>query len=263
MTNILEKIIEDKKESLKLIKKSNSLDSLENKTKEFKAFFDFKEAIQNNKGISLITEIKKASPSAGIIVKDFNHLNIAEKYIKNGATCLSVLTEEKYFLGNLKQIQDIKKDYKIPILAKDFFIDPYQVALSKSYGCDCILLIISALEGKQIDEIYSEALKKNLSVIVEVHDKKEAEAALKYEKALIGINNRNLKTLDVSINNTISIFEVVKNHKGPLISESGIQNEKDAKYIYDKTGIKNFLIGESLLSSDNLEGLMERFRQIT
>ena len=262
MTNILDKIIEDKKESLKLIKKSNSLDSLENKTKEFKAFFDFKEAIQNNKGISLITEIKKASPSAGIIVKDFNHLNIAEKYIKNGATCLSVLTEEKYFLGNLKQIQDIKKDYKIPILAKDFFIDPYQVALSKSYGCDCILLIISALEGKQIDEIYSEALKKNLSVIVEVHDKKEAEAALKYEKALIGINNRNLKTLDVSIDNTISIFEIVKNHKGPLISESGIQNEKDAKYIYDKTGIKNFLIGESLLSSDNLEGLMGRFRQI-
>ena len=262
MTNILEKIIEDKKESLKLIKKSNSLDSLENKTKEFKAFFDFKEAIQNNKGISLITEIKKASPSAGIIVKDFNHLNIAEKYIKNGATCLSVLTEEKYFLGNLKQIQDIKKDYKIPILAKDFFIDPYQVALSKSYGCDCILLIISALESKQIDEIYSEALKKNLSVIVEVHDKKEAEAALKYEKALIGINNRNLKTLDVSIDNTISIFEIVKNHKGPLISESGIQNEKDAKYIYDKTGIKNFLIGESLLSSDNLEGLMGRFRQI-
>jgi len=262
MTNILEKIIEDKKESLKLIKKSNSLDSLENKTKEFKAFFDFKEAIQNNKGISLITEIKKASPSAGIIVKDFNHLNIAEKYIKNGATCLSVLTEEKYFLGNLKQIQDIKKDYKIPILAKDFFIDPYQIALSKSYGCDCILLIISALEGKQIDEIYSEALKKNLSVIVEVHDKKEAEAALKYEKALIGINNRNLKTLDVSIDNTISIFEIVKNHKGPLISESGIQNEKDAKYIYDKTGIKNFLIGESLLSSDNLEGLMGRFRQI-
>ena len=262
MTNILEKIIEDKKESLKLIKKSNSLDSLENKTKEFKAFFDFKEAIQNNKGISLITEIKKASPSAGIIVKNFNHLNIAEKYIKNGATCLSVLTEEKYFLGNLKQIQDIKKDYKIPILAKDFFIDPYQVALSKSYGCDCILLIISALESKQIDEIYSEALMKNLSVIVEVHDKKEAEAALKYEKALIGINNRNLKTLDVSINNTISIFEIVKNHKGPLISESGIQNEKDAKYIYDKTGIKNFLIGESLLSSDNLEGLMGRFRQI-
>ena len=262
MPNILEQIIQNKKDTLNLIKKNYSLNSLEKKIKSLDFFYNFKQAIQNNKGISLITEIKKASPSAGIIVKDFNHLNIAEKYIKNGATCLSVLTEEKYFLGNLKQIQDIKKDYKIPILAKDFFIDPYQVALSKSYGCDCILLIISALEGKQIDEIYSEALNKDLSVIVEVHDQKEAEAALKYEKALIGINNRNLKTLDVSINNTISIFEVVKNHKGPLISESGIQNEKDAKYIYEKTGIKNFLIGESLLSSDNLDELMGRFRQI-
>ena len=262
MTNSLKKIIEVKKETLRLIKKENSLDSLENKIKKLNFFFNFKETIQNNKGITLITEIKKASPSAGIIVKDFNHLDIADKYIKNGATCLSVLTEEKFFLGNLQYIQDIKKNYKIPILAKDFFIDPFQVALSKSFGSDCVLLIISALEGKQIDEIYSEALKHNLSVIVEVHDQKEAEIALKYEKALIGINNRNLKTLDISINNTISIFEVVKNHKGPLISESGIQNEKDAKYIYDKTGVKNFLIGESLLSSDNLEGLMERFRQI-
>jgi len=183
-------------------------------------------------------------------------------YINNGAACLSVLTEEKYFLGNLQHIQDIKDNYKIPILAKDFFIDPYQVALSKSFGCDCILIIISALEGNQADEIYSEALNHNLSVIVEVHDQREAEVALKYEKAIIGINNRNLKTLEVSINNTISIFEVVKNHKSPLISESGIKNDKDAKYIYEKTGIKNFLIGESLLSSDNPEELIKSLMQI-
>ena len=262
MKNILERIVEDKKQSLEQIKKEKSLDVLEKSIKE-QSFFDFKNAILKNKGVSLISEIKKASPSAGIIINNFNHENIAKMYIDNGATCLSVLTEEKYFLGKLDHIHDIKKKYKIPVLAKDFFIDPYQIALSKSYGCDCVLIIIAALNGSQADEIYSEALKKNLSVIVEVHDKKEAEAALKYEKALIGINNRNLKTLDVSIDNTISIFEIVKNHKGPLISESGIQNEKDAKYIYDKTGIKNFLIGESLLSSDNLEGLMERFRQIS
>ena len=183
-------------------------------------------------------------------------------FIDNGATCLSVLTEEKYFFGKLDYITDIKKRFKIPVLAKDFFIDPYQVLLSKSYGCDCILIIISALNGDQADEIYDEAIKNNLSVIVEVHDQKEAELALKYNKALIGINNRNLKTLDISINNTISIFEVVKNHKGPLISESGIKNENDAKYIYEKTGIKNFLIGESLLSSDNPAELMKRFIEI-
>ena len=262
MTNILETIIQDKKEALKLVKKNNSLDSLENKIKTLNFFLNFKEIVNKNKGVSLISEIKKASPSGGILVKDFNHLNIAKMYIDNGATCLSVLTEEKYFLGKLKYIKEIKDKFKIPVLAKDFFIDPYQIALSKSFGCDCVLIIIAALDEKQADEIYAEALNHNLSIIVEVHDKKEAEKALKYEEALIGINNRNLKTLDVSINNTVSIFEILKNHKSPLISESGIKNENDAKYIYDKTGIKNFLIGESLLKSDNLAALMKKIIQI-
>ena len=263
MKNTLEKIVQDKKEALNLIKKDNSLDSLEKKIKELNFFYNFKEKIKKNNGVSLIAEIKKASPSAGILVEKFNHVDIAKMYIDHGATCLSVLTEEKYFLGNLEYIKDIKKNFKIPILAKDFFIDPYQVSLSKSYGCDCILIIISALSKNQADEIYSEALKHNLSVIVEVHDQKEAETALKYERALIGINNRNLKTLEVSLNTTISIFEVVKGHKGPLISESGIKDEKDAKYIYEKTGIKNFLIGESLLKSDNPSSLMKKLIQIT
>ena len=262
MTNILEKIVKDKKQSLELIKKTKSLDVLEKNIKN-QSFLNFKDTIIKNKGVSLISEIKKASPSAGILIDKFNPLQIAKMYIENGATCLSVLTEEKHFLGKLDHIQDIKKRFKVPILAKDFFIDPYQVALSKSYGCDCILIIIAALNGGLADEIYSEALKHNLSVIVEVHDLKEAEMALKYDRALIGINNRNLKTLDVSINNTISIFEVVKAHKGPLLSESGIRNEKDAKYIYDKTGIKNFLIGESLLKSDKPGELMKRLIQIT
>ena len=262
MTNVLDKIIQDKKESLKILKKDNTLDALEAKIKNFNNFLDFKETIAKNKNVSLIAEIKKASPSAGVLVKDFNHLNIAKMYIENGATCLSVLTEEKHFLGKLDYIKDIKNEFKIPILAKDFFIDPYQIVLSKSYGCDCVLLIIAALDDKQADEIYAEALKHKLSVIVEVHDHKEAEIALKYENALIGINNRNLKTLDISINNTISIFEILKNHKGPLISESGIRDENDAKYIYEKTGIKNFLIGESLLKSDNPEALMKKFTQI-
>ena len=262
MINTLKQIIHDKQETLKIIKKNNSLDSLEKKIQKFKSYYNFKETIKKNKGISIISEIKKASPSAGILVKDFNHMNIAKMYVDNRATCLSVLTEEKYFLGKLNYIKDIKNKFKIPILAKDFFIDPYQIALSKSYGCDCVLIILAALNGNLINEIYSEALKHDLSVIIEVHTQKEAELALKYEEALIGINNRNLKTLEVSINNTISIFEVVKAHKNPLISESGIKNENDAKYIYEKTGIKNFLIGESLLKSNNPEELMRKIIQI-
>ncbi len=262
MTNILNKIIEDKKDSLKSIKKTNSLDSIENTIKSLNNFLNFKEVIANNKKASLITEIKKASPSAGELIKDFNHLNIAKMYIDNGATCLSVLTEEKHFLGKLDHIRDIKNKFKIPVLAKDFFIDPYQIALSKSYGSDCILIIVAALDAKLADDIYAEAMRHKLSVIVEVHDKKEAENALKYENSLIGINNRNLKTLDISINNTISIFETLKEHKGPIISESGIKNETDAKYIYEKTGIKNFLIGESLLKSNNPAELLKKFTQI-
>ena len=171
MTNILEKIIEEKRCSLDLIKKEKSLGVLKKNIKE-QSFLNFKETIQKNRGISLITEIKKASPSAGVLVNNFDHLNIAKMYVDSGATCLSVLTEEKHFLGKLDYIQDIKKKFKIPVLAKDFFIDPYQIDLSKSYGCDCVFIIIAALNGTQADEIYSEALKHNLSVIVEVKSKR-------------------------------------------------------------------------------------------
>jgi indole-3-glycerol phosphate synthase len=257
MTNILEKIIKDKKEFLTSVKKNNSLDSIEKKIRKLNCFLNFKQAVEENQGVSLIAEIKKASPSAGTLIKDFNHLDIAKIYVDNGATCLSVLTEEKYFLGNLDFISDIKSKYQIPILAKDFFIDPFQVSLSKSYGCDCILIIVAALSESQADEIYAEAIKEKLSVIVEVHTAEEAFQALKYEEAIIGINNRDLKTLKVSIENTLNIYKTIQYHKGPVISESGIRNKVDAQYIYDKTGIKNFLIGESLLINNEKEMLIK------
>ena len=265
MENILAKIIKQKKEDLKLIKEHNTLTAIENKIKYIDNFLDFKKTILSNqeqKKVSLIAEIKKASPSAGIIIKDFNHIKIAELYSDNNATCLSILTEEKFFLGKLKYISEIKKKIKLPVLAKDFFIDPYQVSYSKSFGCDCILIILSALSEKQADEIYDEALKNKLSIIVEVHDEKEAETALKYNEAIIGINNRNLKTLDVSLNNSLKIRKKLISHKGPLISESGIKDQKDAQFIYDNTGIKNFLIGETFLKSQNPKTLMKNILSI-
>ena len=262
MTNMLEQIIKDKKESLASIKKNNSLDSIDKKIKKLNCFINFKQAIEDNQDVTLIAEIKKASPSAGILVKDFNHLDIAKMYVDNEATCLSVLTEEKYFLGKLDFISDIKNKYQIPILAKDFFIDPYQVSLSKSYVCDCVLIIIAALSESQADEIYAEAVKEGLSVIIEVHSCEEAAQALKYEQAIIGVNNRNLKTLEVSIENTLNIYKTVQYHQGPIISESGIKNAADAQYIYDNTGIKKFLIGESLLSSRETKKLIKEILSI-
>ena len=134
---------------------------------------------------------------------------------------------------------------------------------SKSFGCDCILIILSALSEKQADEIYDEALKNKLSVIVEVHDEKEAECALKYNEAIIGINNRDLKNLNVSLDNSIRIKKKLTSHQGPLISESGIKNKNDAQYIYDNTGIKNFLIGESLLTSGEPGRLIKHILSIS
>jgi len=265
MENILEKIIKQKKEDLKTIKKKNSLNAIENKIKSINNFLDFKKALIDNEGlkkVSLIAEIKKASPSAGIIVKDFDHLKIANLFSDSNAVCLSVLTEEKFFLGNLNYITDIKKKIKLPVLAKDFLIDPYQVPYSKSFGCDCILIILSVLSENQADEIYDEALKNKLSVIVEVHDENEAERALKYNEAIIGINNRDLKTLNVSLDNSVRIKKKLTSHQGPLISESGIKNQSDAQYIYDNTGIKNFLIGESLLANNEPSKLIKNILSI-
>ena len=266
MQNILEKIITQKKIDLKDLKKKNSLSSIDKKIKSTINYLDFKKTLiefnQKNK-VALIAEIKKASPSAGVIVKDFDHVKIADIYVDSGAACLSVLTEEKFFLGNLNYINEIKKKIQIPILSKDFFIDPYQVSYSKSFGSDCILIILSALSEKQSDEIYDEALKNKLSVIVEVHDEKEAEYALKYEDAIIGINNRDLKSLEISLDNSVRIQKKLASHKSPLISESGIKNKIDAQYIYDKTGIKNFLIGESLLASGETDKLIKEILSIT
>ena len=169
----------------------------------------------------------------------------------NKATCLSVLTEEDFFLGNMIHISKIKQKVSLPILCKDFFVDKFQIPLAKSYGADAILIILAGVNESLANDLYEEALKLNMSVIVEVHTIKEAKSALRFKEALIGINNRNLKTLKTDLNTTYDIHDVLINHKGPLISESGIKNKDEVLELSQKTKIKTFLIGESLLK--NLE----------
>ena len=170
-------------------------------------------------------------------------------YDQNKATCLSVLTEEDFFLGNSLHITKIKEKINLPILCKDFFIDKYQVPLAKSYGADAILIIMAGVSDNLASEIYDEALKHNMSIIVEVHTVEEAKRALRFNEALIGINNRNLKTLKTDINTTYDIYDVLINHKGPLVSESGIKTKDELLELSKKTSIKTFLIGESLLKN--------------
>ena len=250
--NILNNIITKKIERVDALKKSISLDSLNEIIDKNKNFTNFKEKIQNNiiqDKISIIAEIKKASPSAGVIIKDYNPVEIAKIYNENNVTCLSVLTEEDFFLGNLIHISKIKQKFNLPILCKDFFIDKFQIPLAKSYGADAILIILAGVSDDLANELYEEALKFNMSVIVEVHTVEEAEKALNFKEALIGINNRNLKTLKTDINTTYDIHNVLLNHQGPLISESGIKTKDELLDLKNKTSIKTFLIGESLLKN--------------
>jgi indole-3-glycerol phosphate synthase len=250
--NILNNIISKKIERVDTLKKSISLDSLNEIIDKNNTFIDFKEKIQNNiiqDKISIIAEIKKASPSAGVIIEDYNPVGIAKIYNDNNVTCLSVLTEEDFFLGNLIHISKIKQKFNLPVLCKDFFIDKFQIPLAKSYGADAILIILAGVSDDLANELYEEALRLNMSVIVEVHTVEEAEKALNFKEALIGINNRNLKTLKTDINTTYDIHNVLLNHQGPLISESGIKTKDELLDLNNKTSIKTFLIGESLLKN--------------
>jgi indole-3-glycerol phosphate synthase len=250
--NILNNIISKKIERVDTLKKSISLDSLNEIIDKNNTFIDFKEKIQNNiiqDKISIIAEIKKASPSAGVIIEDYNPVEIAKIYNDNNVTCLSVLTEEDFFLGNLIHISKIKQKFNLPVLCKDFFIDKFQIPLAKSYGADAILIILAGVSDGLANELYEEALRLNMSVIVEVHTVEEAEKALNFKEALIGINNRNLKTLKTDINTTYDIHNVLLNHQGPLISESGIKTKDELLDLNNKTSIKTFLIGESLLKN--------------
>jgi len=250
--NILQNIIQKKIEKVDKLKKSLDLKTLDELINKNNSYINFKEKIENNiknNKTSIIAEIKKASPSAGIIIDDYNPVDIAQIYLNNKATCLSVLTEEDYFLGNLIHISKIKDKINLPILCKDFFIDKFQIPLAKSYGADAILIIFAGVSDDLASELYDEAMKYNMSVIVEVHTVEEAKKALNFKDALIGINNRNLKTLKTDINTTYDIYDVVKSHKGPLISESGIKNKDELLELNNKTSINTFLIGESLLKN--------------
>ena len=261
--NILRNIIKKKEIRIAELKKKRPLESIPLHQPDSMDYLNFKEKIENNikeNNLSIIAEIKKASPSSGILIENYKPVDIAKIYYKNGATCLSVLTEEEFFLGNLSHIYKIKSlsnpmeppstdNMHIPILCKDFFIDVYQVHLAKYYGADAILIILAGVSERKAKELYEEALKLDMSIIVEVHTVEEAKKALDFKEALIGINNRNLKTLKTDLNTTFDIHDVLINHSGPLISESGIKTKDELLNISKKTKIKTFLIGESILKN--------------
>ena len=252
MSNILKKICNYKIKELEKTKQRCSFKTLEKlispklKKREFKKKLINAQLIKNN---FIIGEIKKQSPSAGEIIKDYIPEDLALIYENSGIGAISVLTETKYFLGNIEHLSLIKKKSNLPILRKDFIIDKYQILESKIYQADCILLILSILTDNQTKEFINLANELNLDCIIEVHDEEELNRAIKINYPIIGINNRNLSNLDINLNNSIKLNKnITKDFT--IIAESGIREAKDI-INFNNNGIYNFLIGESLLKAKN------------
>ena len=227
-----------KKEELSLKQIKSSLEDLDLPRGRFKDNI-------SNKDEAIIAEIKKASPSAGVIAEEFDPVKKAIEYEVFGASALSILTEEDFFMGSADYLKEVKKITALPILRKDFMIDEYQIYESKLIGADCILLIASILSDRQIEDFINVAQQLELDHLIEVHDENELRRVEHFEDALIGVNNRNLKTFEVDLDNSVRLRNVFK-QKNVFIAESGIKSREDINYL-KLNNIKVFLIGESLM----------------
>lgn len=243
--SILQKIVENTETNLVQKKGELSLEQIKTALDDLHLPRGrFKENI-SNKDEAIIAEIKKASPSAGVISEDFDPIKKAIEYEAFGASALSILTEEDFFMGSVSYLKDVKKITNLPILRKDFMIDEYQIYESKLIGADCILLIASILSDQQIKDFINISQQLELDYLIEVHDENELRRVEHFEDALIGVNNRNLKTFEVDLDNSVRLRNAFK-QKNIFIAESGIQSREDIDYL-KLNNIKVFLIGESLM----------------
>ena len=249
--NILDEIVAKTKSKLEEKKQGLSLEELSSKI-DFENLKEtnFKKSLQN-KAEAIIAEIKKASPSAGIISENFDPVLKSKEYESFGASALSILTEEDYFLGNIQYLMDVKAITSLPILRKDFIVDEYQIYESKLIGADCILLIASILNDEELKNFSEIAERLKLDYIIEVHDEEELQRVQHFSNAIIGVNNRNLKTFDVDINNSVELKKIFE-EENIFIAESGIKSKKDIEYL-KQHNINVFLIGESLMKGDFFE----------
>lgn len=252
MSDILNKILATKKIEVAASKLAVSLDQLQAQAEAQGEPRDFVGSIHKkimaNKA-AVIAEIKKASPSKGVIREDFKPAEIAKSYEKAGAACLSVLTDEQYFQGSAAYLKQARAACKLPVLRKDFIIDEYQVFEARAMGADCILLIVAALELAQMQKLEALANELGMAVLVEVHDADELALALQLDTPLIGINNRNLRTFEVSLQTTLDLLKIMPEDRF-VVTESGIFTPDDVKLMMDNQ-VQGFLVGEAFMRQDD------------
>lgn len=248
--NTLEQICETKREHIRTMQAQAPLTTLEQKIKEQTPGHGFRYTLSKSEGPALIAEVKKASPSKGVIREDFDPVTIAQTYEQAGATCLSVLTDEPYFQGKDDYLVQIKQAVKLPLLRKDFILEPYQIFESRALGADCILLIMAALSDSQAKELYDLARSLTMDALVEVHDEEELNRAITLGANMIGVNSRNLKTLEVDIETAKTLAPQIPD-LAVKVAESGIHTHDEIKTL-ESCGYGAFLVGESLMRQDNI-----------
>ncbi len=250
--DILKKILATKKEEVERRKQCLSIANLQEIAHDIEAPRGFYKALQDRvsrKQPAVIAEIKKASPSKGVIREDFQPVLIARDYAMNGASCLSVLTDKTYFQGTEVYLQKVRQACPLPVLRKDFMIDPYQIFEARALGADCILLIVAALSDAQMQELGDSARQLTLDVLVEVHDAREMERALELDTPLIGVNNRDLRSFETSLQTTLQLYSQLPAER-LLITESGIHKREDVQLMLDND-IYAFLVGEAFMKAEH------------
>ena len=250
--DILKRILQTKYEEIAARSAQCSIQQLQKKIETRSPIRPFVEAIKNKisqKQAAVIAEIKRASPSKGLIRENFNPSEIAASYQQGGAACISVLTDEQYFQGSEQYLREARVACTLPIIRKDFIIEPYQVYEASAMDADCILLIVSALSDDKMQALYKLALQLNLDVLIEVHDQQELQRALRLNPALIGINNRNLRTFETSLQTTLDLLEQIPPQM-IVVTESGIHQKSDIQLMRNHQ-VNAFLVGEAFMRANN------------
>ena len=253
MKNILQEIVSYKKIEIEQSKKIISDEILNRQIQSISKPISFLNELKKKNELGkagIIAEVKKASPSKGVIKEDFNHIEIAKEYERGGAACLSILTDTPSFQGSPEYLKDIRRNTKLPILRKDFIIDTYQIIESRSWGADCILLIMKILKNEELSKLINICNEMGMDILFEINSQEELERLLPFNPKMIGINNRNLENFETNIENSIKIKKNIPDDI-LVISESGINNVNDINYLGEHN-INNFLIGERLMRSNNI-----------